>query len=235
MARRWVPEEVNVLVDLVEENYEFLTSALSATKTKRMVEERWQIVASGVNALNAGTPYPVEKVKRKWFDLKSISKKAVASYIKELAKTGGGVNKAETSTDLQFKISEMIGEVCTEGVPGTLLCDTSLDPSKNQPANEISADQGAEAITISQTTSISPPAKRRKLIRSSRDSINHELLKEQRALVRAVGEIRDELKNISTALQKLAEAVEMKLQPQVDEENSSQLPDGFFTDLLNAE
>ena len=201
-----------------------------------------------MNALNAGTTYPVEKVKRKWFVLKSISKKVVASYKKELAKTGGGVNKAETPTDLQFKISEMIGEVCTEGVPGTLLCDTSLNPSKNQPANEISADQGAEAITISPTTTISPPAKRRKSIRSSRNSINHELLKEQRALVSAVGEIRNYFycpakacrgsgyfKNISTALHKLAEAVEMKLQPQVDEENSSQLPDGFFTDLLNAE
>ena len=146
------------MVDLIEGNYEFLTSALFATKTKRMVKERWQVVASGVNA---GTPYPVEKVKRKWFDLKSISKKAVASYKKELAKTGGGVNKAETPTDLQFKISEIIGEVCTEGVPGTLLCNTSLDPSKKQPANEISADQGAEAITISPITSISSPAKQK--------------------------------------------------------------------------
>ena len=159
----------------------------------------------------------------------------MASYKKELAKTGGGVNKAETPTDLQFQIFEMIREVCTEGVPGALLCGSSLDPSKNQPANEISADQGAEAINISPTTSISPPAKRRKSIRSSRDSINHELLKEQRALVSAVGEIRDEFKNISTALQKLAEAVEMQLQPQVDKKNSSQLPNGFFTDLLNVE
>ena len=192
MARRWVLEEVNVVVELVEENNEFLTSALSPTKTKPMVEKKWQVVASGVNALNAGTPYPVEKVKRKWFDLKSISKKAVVFL---LAKTGGGVNKAETPTDLQLKISEMIGEVCTEGVSGTLLCDTSLDPSKNQPLNEISADQGAQAITISPTTSTSPPAKRRKSIRSSRDSTNHELLKEQRALVSAVGEILEELRN----------------------------------------
>ena len=67
MAHTWVPE-VNVLVDLIEENYEFLTSALSATKTKRMVEERWQVVANGVNALNAETPYPVGKAKRKCFD-----------------------------------------------------------------------------------------------------------------------------------------------------------------------
>ena len=169
-----------------------------------MVEERWQVLASGVNALNAGTSYSVEKVKRKWFDLKSIRKKAAASYEKELAKRGGGVNKAETPTDLQFKISEIIGKVCTKGVPGTLLCDTSLNPTKKQAANEISADQGAEATTISPTTSISPPAKQRKSIRPSRDSINHELLKEKRALVSTVGEIRDELKTISTAQQKLA-------------------------------
>ena len=71
--------------------------------------------------MNVGTPYPEKKVKGKWFDLKSISKKAVAAYKKESAKTGGGVNKAETPPDLQFKISEMIGKVCTEGVPGTLM------------------------------------------------------------------------------------------------------------------
>ena len=33
-----------------------------------MVEERRKVVANAENASNAGTPYPVEKVKRKWFD-----------------------------------------------------------------------------------------------------------------------------------------------------------------------
>ena len=97
-----------------------------------MVEERWQVLVSGVNALNVGTSHSVEKLKRKWFDLKSIRKKAAASYKKELAKRGGSVNKAETPTDLQFKVSEIMGKVCTEGVPGTLLCDTSLNPTKNK-------------------------------------------------------------------------------------------------------
>ena len=87
MARRWISEGVSVPVDQVEKNYEFLTSALFATKTKRMVEERWHVVANAVYALNGGTSYSAEKVKRKWFDLKSISKKAMASHTKELAKT----------------------------------------------------------------------------------------------------------------------------------------------------
>ena len=78
MVRRWIHEEVNVLVEKVGENYDLLTSALSATKTKHMVEEKWKTIADAVNALDSSgrALHPVEKVKRKWFDRKSISTKS---------------------------------------------------------------------------------------------------------------------------------------------------------------
>ena len=90
MARRWNNEEVNALIKKVGENYHFLTSALSSTKTKTMVEDKWKKIAADINAMDVNSPpYPIDKVKRKWVDLKSISKKEVAFYKKELLKTGG--------------------------------------------------------------------------------------------------------------------------------------------------
>ena len=122
MSRRFTQEEVNLLVSLVSQNYDFLTSSLSASKTKRMVDQKWKWIADSVNELNSVTDadnlFSVEKIKRKWFDLKSISKKAVALYNKEQSKTGGGPCKAEVPPDLQFKIAEIIGSVCTSRCAG---------------------------------------------------------------------------------------------------------------------
>ena len=100
-------------------------------------------------------PYLVDKVKRKWFDLKSISKKVVAFYRKELLKTSGGVSKADVPTDLQFKISEIIGDVCTEGVSGTLLCDTSGKTN-------VSFEESQQADADNNSDSTTPPTKRKK-------------------------------------------------------------------------
>ena len=66
-----------------------------------MVEDKWKKIAADINAMDVNSPpNPVDKVKRKWFDLRSISKKAVAFYKKKLLKTGGGVSKADVPTDL---------------------------------------------------------------------------------------------------------------------------------------
>ena len=155
MARRWNNEEVNALIEKVCKNYHFLTSALSSTKTKTMVEDKWKKIATDINAMDVNSPpYPVDKVKRKRFNLKSISKKAVAFYKSELLKTSGGVSKAEVPTDLQFKISKII-DACTEGVSGTLLCDTSENTNVSfEESQQTDADNNPDLIT--------PPTKRRK-------------------------------------------------------------------------
>ena len=116
MSRRFTQEEVNFLVSLVSQNHDFLTSSLSASKTKGMVDQKWNWIADSINELNSVTDadnlFSVEKIKRKWFDLKSISKKVVAFYNKELSKTSGGACKAKVPSDLQFQIAEIIGSIC---------------------------------------------------------------------------------------------------------------------------
>ena len=126
-------------------------------------------------------------------------------------------------------------------MPGTLLYDTNLDATKKQAAKEITADhkEGADAPLSRLLLQFPHLPSEEKRLAGLPDSLSNELLKEQKALVGAVGEIHDELRSISTALQKLVEVVEMKFQPRINEENkpasSSEILDGFFTDLLNAE
>ena len=43
-----------------------------------------------------------------------------------MSKTGGGVSKGREATQLQFKIESFIGKSYIEGIPGTGICDTTL-------------------------------------------------------------------------------------------------------------
>ena len=48
MPRRWSNEEVRVLVEGVDANYEFLTSAPSASITKIMVDAKWNEICRNI-------------------------------------------------------------------------------------------------------------------------------------------------------------------------------------------
>ena len=43
-----------------------------------------------------------------------------------MSKTGGGVSKGRELTKLRFKIGSFIGKSYTEGIPGTEICDATL-------------------------------------------------------------------------------------------------------------
>ena len=125
-ASRWTYEENNMLLEHMMKDYEYLTSAVTPNKTKAMVDKKWDEIASGINALGVGASLTTDQVKKKWFNLKSKSKKSVAKYKAELKKTGGGSNGAEKPSNMQFRVAEIIGGVYANGVPGTTTCDTSV-------------------------------------------------------------------------------------------------------------
>ena len=56
MSCRFTQEEVNLLVSLVSQNYDFLASSLSASKTKGMVDQKWKWIADSINELRG---YPL--------------------------------------------------------------------------------------------------------------------------------------------------------------------------------
>ena len=62
IGRRWTQEEVELLVDLVKDNYTFLNGALTNAKTKLMVDSKWRDIASAVNSLAKRTPFSTKKM-----------------------------------------------------------------------------------------------------------------------------------------------------------------------------
>ena len=190
--RRWNQEEVELLISLVKDSYAYLTGALSNSKTKPMVDGKWNDIAATINSLGYGPPFTTEKVKKKWFDLKSRAKKDVAMYKKEAGRTGGDQNLFNTPTELQFKIANIIGAISTEGVPGTCLCDTSSSyhqslsdsaasvtvflsstqlPSHPQEANTSGSFNNDEEDTSP------PPSKRAQTAAGKREAQGEEMLK----------------------------------------------------------
>ena len=60
-----------MLVELVEDSYNFLTGALSNVKTQQMTGAKWKPIALTLNSLIWHVaPFPVDKIKKKWFDMK---------------------------------------------------------------------------------------------------------------------------------------------------------------------
>ena len=176
-----------MLVELVGATYNFLTGALSNSKTKQMVDAKWRSIALTINSLGHGAPFSVDKVKKKWFDMKSKAKRDVAVYKKESNRTGGGPNPLSEPTELQYKIASIIGTICTEGIPGTSFCDTgdSSSPLPLIPVSERSTSSAS--ISLSPSTfvcnevddEITPPSKRRRTAAATekRDLQADELLK----------------------------------------------------------
>ena len=76
-----------------------------------MVDAKLNEISIKINALRIGTKPEVEKVKKKWFDMKSTSNKAVAEYKKMFAKRGGGSIVSTTPSKLEFKIASFVGLV----------------------------------------------------------------------------------------------------------------------------
>ena len=81
--RTWLQAELTLLVDLVTEDYHYLTDAFTMAKTKRHVDNKWIEIMQKINALGEGEPLTKDKVKKRWFDFKSTAKGAVSAYNKE--------------------------------------------------------------------------------------------------------------------------------------------------------
>ena len=83
MSRRFTQEEVNLLVSLVSQNYDFLTSSLSASKTKGKVDQKWKRIADSINELR-GYPLSPNSQQLPNSPLSNLSCTVEASRINEL-------------------------------------------------------------------------------------------------------------------------------------------------------
>ena len=189
-----------------------------------------------INALDAGPKLEVEKVKKKWFDMKSTAKKGVTEYKKELTKIGGGANSASTPTELQFKIASFIGPVYTEGIPGTENCDvaSAIATTSSSPQSDGMDSNPAQSTVdvIAPTSPLERPtgnanvvslssrvhaAKRPRL--SKRESQNEEIIQAEQDVKNAVIQIAHELRTTNAALLDIAK--ELKTRNRIEEQRLS--------------
>ena len=139
------------------------------------------------------------------FDVKSRAKRDVALFKKEAGRTGGGPNPSPKPTELQFKISNFIGSICIEDIPGTEFCDTGDNQRENNASNSathvISANVCNATTLISELSSIVntkhpfactnednslPSSKRPRTTRAKRELQGEEMLKIEKNIEEAV-------------------------------------------------
>ena len=130
--RKWKPGEFDLLIDLVKDNYSFLTDGLHPGKTKPIVNTKWHEITHQINSLGLHPiPLTMQQVRKKWQDEKSLTKKKNTGVKRSRQKTGGGQNEEPDLTERQQKIKSIIPAVALNGIPNTNACDT-LAPSNNE-------------------------------------------------------------------------------------------------------
>ena len=209
--RRWKEQEIDLLVDFVEVNYEYLTCSFNANKSKKDQDDKWQECADGINALAAGSPFKWEQVKKKWQDLKSQAKKVVTAYDKQSRATGGGRNTAPMPTPLQERICRIIGSIHTNGIPDTEGLDTDgincslalipmIPPSTSTGTSQLASPvlAGVSSLKIPSRSPVddTTPSKRPKM--TKREARDEEILSVERNLVETVNELKAEIHNLSS-------------------------------------
>lgn len=205
--RRWTEEEIERLVSFVEINYGFLTSKINPRKSKKDVDDKWKEAAMSINSLAGGLPFTVIQVKKKWADLKSLAKKAVAAWDKQSRATGGGSNNASQPTEQQYRICRIIGPVSTAGVPDTDDLDTDDIPAPSAqlalvpvvaPTPEATSSR-SELVYSSSSSNVenTPPRRPHKSKREERDE---EILSVERSLVAKVDQLHLALLNTNAIM-----------------------------------
>ena len=53
--RRWSRTETEILIDLMEKNYSFSTAAFNPTKTKAMVDKKWDEIMQSISSVGKGS------------------------------------------------------------------------------------------------------------------------------------------------------------------------------------
>lgn len=124
--KRFDSTEIEVLIQGVTEHKEVLFSSITTGPQAVKKKYAWNIITDNVNAVSVERRTTAE-VKKKWFDLKSDSKKKIAEHRRDVEETGGGGPSTSDVSQVDERIVTIIGETAVSGVPGTEALDTDVD------------------------------------------------------------------------------------------------------------
>ena len=179
--------EQSALIESIGSHPEVLQKFHGPGLSKSQKEESWQSIQVELSNI-FGISRTVEELKKKWADLKSVAKKEVSRYRREVKKTGGGTPPPPPD-QLHEKIVKIIGEEAVEGVVGGL--DTSDD------LHSSTAGQGDHSGVNSQPSGDSQPSssvlkqsgseKRKR--KADTGSVAVEMLKTQNSILEALQDL----------------------------------------------
>ena len=121
---KFTGKEVKVMVRKIQENSVTLFSRFSDTITLKKKKIAWMDVHRTVNATSM-VSRSVEEIKKKWDDIKRITKKRAIDVKNDVNKTGGGERLVEPLTETEEMVVSLIGEERIFGI--TTGIDTFLE------------------------------------------------------------------------------------------------------------
>jgi hypothetical protein len=140
---RFQPTELEILVDKIFTKRDILFGSFSNTITKTLKDQTWEDITKKINSCNtAGVSRSSKTVKKRWEDLRFVTKKKWNSIKRVRAQTGSSSQAAELSA-LEEKVVSILGDVVLSGIKGgmdTLENDDTVDELPVSPCDDTSTD-----------------------------------------------------------------------------------------------
>ncbi|XP_062599918.1 myb/SANT-like DNA-binding domain-containing protein 4 [Saccostrea cucullata] len=133
---RFLDREVDVLINKVNEKSEMLFSRFSDTISNKRKKLAWTEVQNSVNASSL-VPRTVDEIKKKWDDVKRITKKRAVEVRKDRSVTGGGQNEADPLTPMEEMVVSLIGEERVYGLADGMDCFELQQLQEGSEAGEV--------------------------------------------------------------------------------------------------
>ncbi|XP_078497258.1 t-SNARE domain-containing protein 1-like [Lissotriton helveticus] len=137
---KFSPAELQVLVEEVVKHHTQIFGKQSLHVAESVKRNTWLDIQSKVNAIGV-INRDIDDLKKRWYDLRIITKKKLAAQRKEAGATGGGKNRAPRLTDLEELVESTLEP---ESIHGIGDADSSTRAAKKQGESSLSKAQERE-------------------------------------------------------------------------------------------
>ncbi|XP_078509224.1 myb-related transcription factor, partner of profilin-like [Lissotriton helveticus] len=113
--QKFSQEELQVLISEVVRHYGKIFGKQTLHVAESIKRSTWLDIQGKVNAIGV-THRDLEDLKKRWYDIRIITKKKLAAHRKESAATGGGRNRAPRLTDIEEMVATTLEKECIHGI-----------------------------------------------------------------------------------------------------------------------
>ena len=154
-APRFTDEELDALAEAVEKRKNTIQNKFSDTLTHEKKRKAWAEVAKEVNAVG-NFNRSEDKIRSKWNDWSSETKKKSSLRKKGMGRTGGGGDEdIPKISPREEKVLAIIGKTATEGIEGAEILDTEIISNIQDLTRDTNSQACESQASASETGSIS--------------------------------------------------------------------------------